>query len=59
MSRQIGNAVPVHLAYALGRALGEGLVETEIAGEQEEEEEEEEEEEVNGIDARTDGSEEL
>lgn len=30
MERQIGNAVPVHLAFALGRALGEGLVQAEI-----------------------------
>ena len=26
--RQIGNAVPVHLAYALGRGLGETLIHT-------------------------------
>ncbi|EJD02256.1 S-adenosyl-L-methionine-dependent methyltransferase, partial [Fomitiporia mediterranea MF3/22] len=36
MQRQIGNAVPVHLAYALGRALGEGLIQAEIEGHLEE-----------------------
>ncbi|KAL5511284.1 hypothetical protein ACEPAH_4500 [Sanghuangporus vaninii] len=55
MARQIGNAVPVHLAYALGRALGEGLVETQVDRGWEQEERDS----ASGWDARTDRSEEL
>ena len=54
MERQIGNAVPVHLAYALGKALGEGLVEAELARRQEQEDAH-----LNGWDAGSEASEEL